>query len=125
MEAIVFTGYGDVDKLELRDVHEPKIGPDEIKVRVAGPSNDPIDWKIRSGALTERMSVEFPTIMWRDASGEAVEVGAGVSDLKSGVRVIGLVMGRMQSGLSRRRRLGRSFRRSSTSSMRQRSHSYL
>ncbi len=71
------------------------------------------------------MPLEFPTIMGRDASGEVVEVGAGVSDLKSGVRVMGLVMGRLQSASSRRRRLGRSSRRSSTWMIPQRSLSYL
>lgn len=93
MRAIVLTGYGGVDKLELRDLPEPKVGPGEVKVRVAGASINPIDWKIRSGAFKERMPLEFPTIIGRDASGEVVEVGAGVSELKSGVRVMGLVMG--------------------------------
>jgi NADPH:quinone reductase-like Zn-dependent oxidoreductase len=49
-----------VDKLELRDVPEPKVGPGEVKVRVAGASLNPIDWKLRSRALKERMPLNFP-----------------------------------------------------------------
>ena len=46
MKAIVLTDYGDVDKLELRDVPEPKPAPGEIKVRVAGASINVIDVKM-------------------------------------------------------------------------------
>jgi NADPH:quinone reductase-like Zn-dependent oxidoreductase len=49
MKAIVLTGYGDLDKLELRDVDEPHVGRGEIKVRVSAASINPVDWKMRSG----------------------------------------------------------------------------
>jgi NADPH:quinone reductase-like Zn-dependent oxidoreductase len=38
MRAVVVNGYGDVDKLELRDVPEPTAGPGEVKVRVTPSS---------------------------------------------------------------------------------------
>ncbi len=91
MKAIVLTGYGDVEKLEGRDLPDPTVGPNEIKVRVAGASINPIDWKLRSGALRAWMPLEFPAILGRDASGEVVEVGPGVTTFKIGDRVMGLV----------------------------------
>src|ERR1700722_2447967 len=39
------------------------------------------------------MALELPTILGRDASGEVVEVGSGVTRFRPGARVTGLVMG--------------------------------
>ena len=93
MRAIVLTAYGEVDKLEIRDMPDPKAGPNEIKVRMAGASINPVDWKLRSGALKAFMPLELPAILGRDVSGEVVEVGPGVSAFKIGARVMGLVNG--------------------------------
>ena len=93
MKAVVLTAYGDVHKLEVKDVPEPPTGPNEIKVRMAGASINPVDWKLRSGALQALMPLALPTILGRDASGEVVEVGPGVTRFKVGARVMGLVMG--------------------------------
>ncbi len=93
MKAIVLTAYGSVDNLESRDLPEPATGPGEIKVRVAGASINPVDYKLRSGALKAMMPLELPTVLGRDASGTVVEVGAGVTRFKVGDRVLGLVMG--------------------------------
>src|ERR1700690_1476992 len=91
MKAALLTGYGGVDKLELRDVPEPKVGPTDIKVRVAGASINPVDWKLRSGAMKAWRPLEFPAILGRDASGTVVEIGSGVATFKPGARVLGLV----------------------------------
>jgi NADPH:quinone reductase-like Zn-dependent oxidoreductase len=93
MKAIVLTAYGSVDNLEPRDLPEPTTGPGEIKVRVAGASINPVDYKLRSGALKTMMPLDLPAVLGRDASGTVVEVGAGVTRFKVGDRVLGLVMG--------------------------------
>lgn len=93
MKAIVLTGYGDVDKLEVRNLPDPKAGPNQIKVRMTGASINPIDWKLRSGAFKAMMPLEFPAVLGRDASGEVVEVGPGVTAFKIGDRVMGLAWG--------------------------------
>jgi NADPH:quinone reductase-like Zn-dependent oxidoreductase len=86
-------GYGGVDQLELREVPEPKTGPGQIKVRVVGASINPIDWKLREGAKRPGLNLELPAILGRDAAGDVVEVGAGVTRLHVGARVAGLVLG--------------------------------
>jgi len=91
MKAIVLTAYGDVDKLVLRDVPDSKPGPSEVKVKVAAASINPVDWKLRSGALQKFMPLELPAILGRDVSGTVVEVGQGVRGFKPGDRVLGLV----------------------------------
>jgi len=93
MKAIVLTAYGDVGKLEPRDLPEPATGPGEIKVSVAGASINPVDYKLRSGALEAMMPLDLPAVLGRDASGTVVEVGPGVTRFKVGDRVLGLVMG--------------------------------
>ncbi len=91
MKAVLLTAYGDVDRLQLRDVPEPTAGPNEIKVRMAGASINPIDWKLRSGAYHAFMPLQLPAILGRDASGTVVAVGAGVTGFAVGARVMGRV----------------------------------
>jgi NADPH:quinone reductase-like Zn-dependent oxidoreductase len=91
MKAIVLTAYGDVDKLELWTVPDPRPSPGAIVVRMAGAGINPIDWKMRTGAAKERFPVEFPGILGRDVSGEVVGVGDGVTTFALGDRVLGFV----------------------------------
>ena len=91
MKAVVLTGYGAVENLELREVEEPQPGPGEIQVKVAGASINAIDWKLRRGDLRGMMPLVLPTILGRDVSGEVVALGQGVTQFKLGDRVMGLV----------------------------------
>jgi NADPH:quinone reductase-like Zn-dependent oxidoreductase len=92
MKAVVLNGYGDVEQLELREVEEPNPGPRQIKVKVAGASINPIDWKIRKGEMRNQVPLMLPAILGRDVAGEVVAVGADVSEFGVGDRVMGLVL---------------------------------
>lgn len=91
MKAVVLTGYGDVEKLDFTEVEEPSPGPRQIKVKVAGASVNPIDWKIRRGEMRTILPLQLPTILGRDVSGEVVAVGADVTEFRVGEPVMGLV----------------------------------
>jgi len=93
MQAIVLSDYGDPNRLELRERPEPEPGAGQIKVRVASAGLNPVDWKLRSGALEKLMPLELPAILGRDAAGEVVRVGSGVTEFKEGDQVLGLVNG--------------------------------
>ena len=93
MKAIVLTAYGDVTQLELRKLPRQRPGPNEIKVRMAGAGINPIDWKLRSGALQAFVPLTLPAVLGRDVSGEVFEVGPGVTQFSVGDRVMGLVTG--------------------------------
>src|SRR5580693_7374941 len=93
MKAAVLTGFGGVDQLEVREIAEPDVHAGEVKVRVVATSINPIDWKLREGAKRPGMPLELPAILGRDAAGEVVAVGAGVTRLRVGARVAGLVTG--------------------------------
>lgn len=91
MKAVVMKQYGGVDALELRDMSEPQPDAGELKVRVFVAGINPVDWKLRSGALRNRMPLELPTILGRDVAGEVVEVGDRVTEFAPGDRVMGIV----------------------------------
>jgi NADPH:quinone reductase-like Zn-dependent oxidoreductase len=93
MRAAVLVGFGGVDQIQVRETSEPPTGPGTIKVQVVATSINPIDWKLREGMKRPGMPLELPAILGRDASGEVVEVGAGVRRFRPGARVTGLVMG--------------------------------
>ena len=92
MKAVVLEEFGGVDKLALRDVPDPKPGAGEVVVAIAATSVNPIDYKLRSGAARGRIPLELPAILGRDIAGEVVELGAGVTSVRVGDRVLGLGM---------------------------------
>lgn len=91
MKAVRLHAYGDIDQLHYEDVPTPEPGPDEALVKVAATSVNPVDWKIRSGAMKERMPVKLPFVLGRDVAGTVVKVGANVRNLKPDQKVIGMV----------------------------------
>ena len=91
MKAVVLTGYGDVEKLELREVDDPFPGVRQIKVKVASASVNPIDWKIRRGDMRATLPLHLPTILGRDVAGVVVAIGPDVTEFEVGDRVMGLV----------------------------------
>jgi len=93
MKAIVLNAYGDTSQLELKKLPRLTPGPNEIKVRMAGAGINPVDWKLRSGALRDFMPLALPAVLGRDVSGEVFEVGPGVTQFEVGARVMGLVTG--------------------------------
>jgi len=91
MKAVLLTGYGDVDNLEVSEVVDPPLLPGQVKVRVTATSINPVDYKIRRGDMRSWMPLELPTILGRDAAGEVIQVGDGVTTLEVGDRVLGVV----------------------------------
>ena len=88
MKAVVLHEYGGPSKLIYEDVPDPVAGEGQVLVRVAASSVNPIDFKLRSGAMKAFWPLELPTILGRDISGIVREVGAGVSGSKPGDRVM-------------------------------------
>ena len=91
MKAVRLYAYGGVDQLRYEEVPAPEPGPDEVLVKVAATSVNPIDWKLRSGAAKDRMPLTFPAILGRDVAGTVVKTGENVRSPQPGQQVIGLV----------------------------------
>lgn len=91
MKAVLLRGYGGVDQLEYADAPTPEPGSGEVLVKVISTSINPVDYKIRAGAMKERMPLKFPAVLGRDVAGEVAALGAGVTNFKVGDKVMGLV----------------------------------
>ena len=89
MRAVVLDEYGGPERLQVREVNDPRPGPGELLVRLAATSVNPFDWKQRSGATRAFAPLRFPAILGHDASGEVLEVGPGVASFGRGDRVLG------------------------------------
>ena len=93
MKAIVLHEYGGPEQLRYEDSDVPEYGDNEVLVRVRATSINPVDFKIRSGAVRSFMPVEFPAILGRDLSGEVAEFGRNVTGFPKGMRVMALANG--------------------------------
>ncbi|MFD4994772.1 NADP-dependent oxidoreductase [Streptomyces buecherae] len=90
MRAVRYHEYGGVETLTVEQAPDPHPGPGEIRVRVAAASVNPVDWKVRSGAVRNLLPVDLPAIPGRDAVGVVDEIGAAVRGVSIGDRVFGL-----------------------------------
>jgi NADPH:quinone reductase-like Zn-dependent oxidoreductase len=93
MKAVLLYEYGGEDKLRYEDTEVPEFGDNEVLVRVRATSINPVDWKIRSGAMRGYMPVEFPAILGRDLAGEVEASGRNVTGFPKGMRVMALANG--------------------------------
>ncbi|MEE2044249.1 alcohol dehydrogenase catalytic domain-containing protein, partial [Nocardiopsis tropica] len=90
MRAVRFHEYGGVETLVVEQAPDPHPGPGEIRIRVAAAGVNPVDWKVRSGAVREMFPVDLPAIPGRDAVGVVDGIGVGVQGVNIGDRVFGL-----------------------------------
>ena len=84
----VIDGYGGAERLQLRELPEPRPGADEILVRVRAAGVSPVDWKIREGQLRLFIRPSFPYVLGSDIAGEVVATGAKVRKFKPGDSVV-------------------------------------
>jgi len=90
MKAVVLHEYGGPDKLKYEDFADPVAADDQVLVRVAATSVNPIDYKIRSGAMKQFFPVDFPEILGRDIAGIVRTVGKKVTGVAPGDKVMAL-----------------------------------
>ncbi|MFD5249475.1 NADP-dependent oxidoreductase [Amycolatopsis sp. NPDC058340] len=88
MRAITITQYGEPDVLRLDEAPLPEPGQGQVRVAVKAAGVNPIDWKIRSGAMAEVRPVEFPHILGLELAGVVDAVGEG-ADFAVGDEVFG------------------------------------
>ncbi|MFZ6655068.1 NADP-dependent oxidoreductase [Undibacterium sp. TJN19] len=90
MRAVVIKQYGNNDVVNCIVIDRPEVGDDEVLVKVHAAGVNPVDWKIRDGA-GERMGMTFPIHLGSELSGTIVKLGHGVTSLKQGDAVYGIV----------------------------------
>ncbi len=87
MKAVRMHRYGGPDVLVYEDAPRPEAGHGEIVIRVYAAAVNPLDWKVRSGALREWLAHKLPLIPGWDVSGVVESAGAGVESLRAGDEV--------------------------------------
>jgi NADPH:quinone reductase-like Zn-dependent oxidoreductase len=91
MKAVQFHAYGGPDVLRYEDVELPVPAADEVRIRVAATSFNPVDAGIRGGYLREAFPVALPHVPGIDVAGTIDAVGADVTGRRVGARVIGFL----------------------------------
>jgi trans-2-enoyl-CoA reductase len=85
--SVVFREFGDpVERAEIEVCEPPSPGPGEVLVRLLHAPINPADFNYIEGTYGLKPAA-FPAAAGMEGSGEVVEVGAGVTDLRVGDRV--------------------------------------
>lgn len=87
MRAFALSAFGDTGSLREFDMPHPDAL--QVRVKVAGASINPVDWKSGKGYLKDFLEHRFPFVTGQDMAGEVDAVGAHVHDLKEGDAVFG------------------------------------
>ena len=88
MKAFVIHSFGGPEVFQAFEMPKPYVTPGSVLIEVKGSSVNPLDCKIRSGAVPS-ISPPFPAILHGDVSGIVREVGQGVTTFKPGDEVYG------------------------------------
>ena len=87
MKAIRVHAYGGPEQLQFEDAPLPSCGANDLLVRVVAAGVNPVDWKIRSGAMAHGLPKTFPFTPGSDAAGVVDAVGGAVTGFKPGDEV--------------------------------------
>ncbi len=85
-----YTSYGGPETETWFDRAEPVPGPSELVVKVKAVGVNPVDHKIRSGAMANPQATpSFPLVLGVEAAGVVVAVGSDVDGFAEGDEVMG------------------------------------
>ncbi len=85
--AVVATGFGGPEVLDVVEVDPGTPGPGEVLVEIRAAGVNPTDWKLYSGAWGTDVAT-LPIRLGREASGVVLAVGPDVEDVTVGDEVI-------------------------------------
>ncbi len=87
MKAAFITQTGSPDCIQYGDLPDPTLGENQVLVRTAAVSVNPIDTYIRNGA--NYWPLPYPYVIGCDIAGTVVDIGPKVSQFRPGDRVWG------------------------------------
>jgi NADPH:quinone reductase-like Zn-dependent oxidoreductase len=93
MKAIQYNAFGNSEVIEVVEIPMPKIkNENEVLIKVAAASVNPLDIKIRSGYMQQIRPVSLPFVPGVDVAGIVVATGEKVTRFKEGDQVIAVTM---------------------------------
>ena len=88
MKAVYMTEHGGIDVLTYGELPEPSTGPGDVKIRVRACALNRLDVYTRAGVRGTRIRFNGPHVLGGDVAGDVAEVGAEVTELTAGDRVV-------------------------------------
>ncbi|MED1470163.1 zinc-dependent alcohol dehydrogenase family protein [Bacillus salipaludis] len=92
MKSQLIQSFGDPSVFKLKEISKPELKPGHVLIQVKATSVNPIDIKVRAGAVPA-VAPEFPAVLHGDVAGLVVSVGEGVTEFKIGDEVFGCAGG--------------------------------
>lgn len=83
-KAFYISKYGDPEVMAWGEFPRAPLGPKDVRIQIHAAGLNPLDWRIRSGALKVILPYKFPLILGNDCSGVVSEVGRDVTRFKVG-----------------------------------------
>ena len=84
--------FGSSKEFHLKELYKPKLIPNHVLIKVAATSINPIDIKVRSGAVPAA-APSLPAVLHGDVAGVITELGEGVEKFRVGDEVYGCAGG--------------------------------
>ena len=81
MKAMIIETFGDSSVFKLKEIESPDLLPGQVRVKVKATSVNPIDIKVRSGAVPA-VSPAFTAVLHGDVAGVIEELGEGVKSFQ-------------------------------------------
>lgn len=109
MKAITFDDFSPADVLRLAEVPMPEVRPGDLLVKVHAAGVNRADLLQRQGYYG-RQSYGESDLLGLEVAGEVIAVGADITDIRLGERVMGIVGGGAYAEFARDRRGAAGFR---------------
>ncbi|MDD7938229.1 NADP-dependent oxidoreductase [Actinomycetospora lutea] len=90
---VQYRRFGGPEVLEVVEREDPVPGEGQVLLAVRAAAVNPLDWKLRSGAMAGTDAPPEPQVPGYDVAGVVEAVGAGVTDLAVGDEVLGKAPG--------------------------------
>lgn len=87
MQALRLYEYGNLNHLKLEELPDCTVQAGQVLVRNYASGVNPLDWKVALGYIQPPWAL--PLVLGWDSAGVVQEVGAGVTQMKAGDRVMG------------------------------------
>ena len=88
MKAVYITEHGGSEKLTYGDLPDPRVGPNDVLVRVRCCALNRLDVFVRLGVRGSRLALDEPHVLGSDVAGDVLETGSEVSRVRPGDRVV-------------------------------------
>lgn len=92
MKSQIIQSFGKPTVFQYKEISKPELKPGHVLIQVKATSVNPIDTKVRAGAVPA-VAPEFPAVLHGDVAGLVSAVGEGVTEFNIGDEVFGCAGG--------------------------------